>query len=104
AVVLWDQDVAEPRVLEPRAHFLTNELRDLFAHLGIEEEIHEGRDPELERTVLVDLLQHGAAPFWRLRGPLVLEVEGNAAECVGQLLSDSPDLRLVRLPIGWREF
>src|SRR5271154_1428107 len=104
AVVLRDQDIAEPRVLEPRAHFLANELRDLFAHLGIEEELHEGRDPELERTVLVDLLQHGAAPLRRLRSPLVLEVERKAAERVRHLLSDPVELRFVRRLICWREF
>jgi hypothetical protein len=82
AIILRNEDVAQPRILQPRAHLLAHELRDLLAHRLIEEEFPEGREPELQRTILPGRLQHGAAPLRRQVRPGVFEVVLEAGEGV----------------------
>ena len=86
-VVLGDQHVAQLRVLQASAHLLPDELRDLLADLLVEEHLGEPGQPELQRAVLVDLLQHVPPLEWGQVGPDVLEVVLEAGEGVGQGLA-----------------
>ena len=61
-------------VLEPGPHLLPDELGDLVADVRREEHLAEAREPQLQRAVLVDLLQHLAALLGRAVGPGVHEV------------------------------
>ena len=82
--------LAELRVLQPRPHLLAHELGDLLAHRFVEEYLGEGGEPELQRAVLVDRLQHLAALRRRQVGPSVLEVVLEASEGVRKRF---PELR-----------
>jgi hypothetical protein len=86
AVIFRDQDVAEPRILQPRAHLFADEIGDLLAHLLVEEQFRERCEPQLERTVLPDVLQDLAPSLGRAIGPTILEVVFEAGEGVGQAL------------------
>src|SRR4051794_22488882 len=95
AVVGRDQQLAEPRILQPRAHLLAHELGDLPAHPLVEEHLGERGEPQLQRAVVPDLLQHLAAPLRRQVGPAVPEVVLEAGEGVGQRAPQLVEPRLV---------
>ena len=95
AVVGRDQQLAEPRVLQPGAHLLAHEFGDLLADLGIEEHLAEGRQPQLERAVRVAVLKMRPALLGGKVIPLPVEVVFEAGEGVGQRLAQFLEPRLV---------
>ena len=71
-----DEDIAQVGVVvQPGPHLAADELGDRLADLGLGEHLTEAADPQLERPVLVQVLQRVVALPRRHLRPHQLEVE-----------------------------
>jgi hypothetical protein len=101
AVVGGYQDVDQTRVLEPAAHLATDELGDRLADL-LDKHLAEAGQPQLQRPVLVDLLQDLLPPGRRAVRPGMLEVVFEAGEGVRDGVAELREAGLVPVLVGLR--